>query len=182
VDILGVLFFLAMVAYFIYDRFFRSKNSDVVREDSVTQTVDTVMDIYPGLSDYSGCYQRRLLFTKNEYYNAKKLYKYAAERDLIVCPKVRLLDIIEPMKGEKYQALLGKIKSKHVDFVVCSMDLRILGVIELDDNSHDTEDRKNRDQFVDSILMDVGYRVVRVRGITETTLDAFAAKVVTEQI
>ena len=123
-------------------------------------------------STYAGCYQRKYLLTKNEWYAYKKLQPLAASMGLVVCPKVRLLDILEPRKGEKdYKSLFWKVQAKHIDFLICDQDLHIKAVIELDDNSHDRQDRKDRDTFVDEILQDVGYTVIRTKGITETTLD-----------
>lgn len=125
-------------------------------------------------TDFSQNYQKKYLLTKNEYYECKKLMQYASEKELIVCPKVRLLDIIEPRKGqENYMSYLQKVQSKHVDFVICDKALHILGVIELDDNSHDQKNRKERDVFVNQILQSVGYTVVHTRGIDENTLGAF---------
>lgn len=124
--------------------------------------------------DYSQSYQRKYLLTKNEYREYMKLRQFAADRGLLICPKVRLLDIIEPRKGEKdYKSLLYKVQAKHVDFVICDQDLRIKAVLELDDSSHDQKDRQERDEFVDQILTSVGYKVIHVRSITETTLDGF---------
>lgn len=85
--------------------------------------------------------------------------------------KIRLLDIIEPRSGSNYMSLLGKIQSKHVDFVICDQDLRIKAILELDDNSHNTKDRQDRDLFVDEILTSVGYKVIRTRSVTENALD-----------
>ena len=70
-------------------------------------------------------------------------------------------------------SLLGKVQSKHVDFLVCDQNLHILGVLELDDNSHNETKRKERDEFVNQILQSVGYKVLHTRGITETTLEGF---------
>ena len=127
--------------------------------------------------DYSKSYQKKYLLTRNEWHEYKKLQQYADIANLQICPKVRLLDIIEPRKGESnYMALLGKVQSKHVDFLICDKDLHVLGVIELDDNSHDQQNRKDRDAFVDQILQSVGYKVVHTRGVTETTLDIFTKK------
>ena len=120
---------------------------------------------------YSSAYQKRYLLTKNEWYEYKKLKRYAAELNLQICPKVRLLDLVEPIGGEGYMSYLGKIQSKHVDFVLCDQDLRIKAILELDDNSHNQQDRKERDLFVDEVLQSVGYRVIRTRSITETTLE-----------
>lgn len=127
-------------------------------------------------TDYSQSYQRKYLLTKNEYREYMTLRKIAAEKDLIICPKVRLLDIIEPRKGEKdYKTLFFKVQAKHVDFVICDKDLRIKAVLELDDNSHDQKDRQDRDAFVDQILTSVGYKVIHTRSVTESTLDGLTA-------
>ena len=122
--------------------------------------------------DYSQSYQRKYLLTKNEYREYMKLRQYAAEKGLLICPKVRLLDIIEPRKGEKdYKSLFYKVQAKHVDFVICDQELRIKTVLELDDGSHEQKDRQERDAFVNQILTGVGYKVIHVRSVTESTLD-----------
>lgn len=132
-------------------------------------------------TDYSRSYQRKYLLTKNEYREYMTLRKLATEKDLIICPKVRLLDIIEPRKGEKdYKTLFFKVQAKHVDFVICDKDLRIKAVLELDDNSHDQKDRQARDAFVDQILTSVGYKVIHTRSVTESTLDGLTAPQTTE--
>ena len=124
------------------------------------------------ITEYKGHYQAKYLLTKNEQAQYKKLKQYADANGLLICPKVRLLDIVEPRSGDpKYMAYMGKIKSKHVDFVICDQDLRIKGILELDDSSHDRADRQERDKFVDEILEDVGYTVIHTRYITENTLN-----------
>jgi len=121
-------------------------------------------------ADYSSSYQAKYLLTRNEWYEFKKLKQLADTKGLMICPKVRLLDIIEPRKGDNYRSLMGKIQSKHVDFVICDQDLHIKAILELDDGSHDRKDRQDRDQFVDQILTSVGYKVIHTRSVTEQTL------------
>lgn len=120
--------------------------------------------------DYTNAYQAKLLLTKNEWYEYKKLREYAAGKGLQICPKVRLLDLVEPKSGSGYMSALGKIQSKHVDFVITDPDLRIKAILELDDNSHNAKERTERDQFVDQILSGVGYKVIHTRSVTEKTL------------
>ena len=142
----------------------KPKQENAVKEEIITKP------------DYSQSYQRKYLLTKNEYREYMTLRKIAAEKDMIICPKVRLLDIIEPRKGERdYKSLFFKVQAKHVDFVICDKDLHIKAVLELDDNSHDQKDRQDRDAFVDQILTSVGYKVIRTRSVTETTLDSLTA-------
>ena len=125
---------------------------------------------------YIGKYKSRMMLTKNEYAAYKKLKVIADANGLLICPKVRLIDIVEPKAGEQEYALRAKVIQKHVDFVICNSDLKILGVIELDDNSHDTQKRMERDRFVDEILSDVGYTVIHTRYVHENTLDPIFEK------
>ena len=121
--------------------------------------------------DYSQSYQAKYLLTKNEWHEYRKLKQYAQELGLQVCPKVRLLDIIEPRRGvQNYKSLFYKIQAKHVDFLLCDQNLYIKAIVELDDGSHDKSDRQERDRFVDQILTSVGYKVIRTRSITADTL------------
>jgi hypothetical protein len=80
--------------------------------------------------------------------------------------KVRMADIIRPRKGLSASArtsALNRITSKHVDFAVCDpKTLQIVGVIELDDSSHDRADRRRRDEFVDAALASAGVPLARI--------------------
>lgn len=126
----------------------------------------------PNEIDYTTSYQAKYLLTKNEWYQHKKLKEIADTKGYVICPKVRLLDIMEPKRGEKkYKTLLYKIQAKHVDFLICDNDMHIKAIIELDDNSHNIESRIERDEFVDTILKSVGYKVIHTKYITPDILD-----------
>ena len=55
--------------------------------------------------------------------------------------------------------------------LICDQDLRIKAILELDDNSHDTTSRKERDEFLNSILQNVCYTVLHTRAVTKSTLE-----------
>ncbi len=79
-------------------------------------------------------------------------------------PKVRLLDLVWlPRDTPNAQAHRNRVQSKHVDFVLCSSDsLRPVLVIELDDASHERDDRTARDAFVDRVLQSAGIPILHV--------------------
>lgn len=78
--------------------------------------------------------------------------------------KVRIADLIKPGNGAGRQAALNRIIAKHVDFVVCDPgNLSVIGVVELDDKSHDLDDRRNRDALVDGALGSAGIPIARFR-------------------
>ncbi len=116
-----------------------------------------------------GAYQKAWLFSYNEKDAYNKLKPIAEELGYTIFAKVRLLDLLEPVKGNpKYKTYLYKVQAKHVDFVLCDAKLVARIIIELDDSSHDTEKRKERDAFVDEVVQSVGYKIIHVRAIDET--------------
>lgn len=70
--------------------------------------------------------------------------------------KVRLGDVFIPKKGlnrSESTTARNKIDRKHIDFLlVRSSDLAPLAGIERDDRSHERDDRKERDAFVDDVF------------------------------
>lgn len=115
-----------------------------------------------------GAYQKNWLFTYNEKDAYNKLKPIAQELGYTVFAKVRLLDLLEPVKGNpKYKTYFYKIQAKHVDFVLCDEKLIARYIIELDDSSHNAADRKKRDEFVDQVVTSVGYKIIHVRAITD---------------
>ncbi len=144
------------------------------KKKNAPEYVERPTIIYPQKTeDYKSKYQAKYLLTKNEWYEYKKLHEIALKHNLQICPKVRLADIIEPRKGTgEWQKLFYKIQAKHIDFLICDYSLRILAVLELDDNSHNQPERQERDKFVDEILRSVGYKVIRTKSITDEVISA----------
>lgn len=103
------------------------------------------------------------LLTNKEKLFYKSLKPIADELNLEICPKVRLADVVEIPKGTpKYTTWFNYIKSKHIDFVICDIEMNIVLVIEVDDKSHLKEDRRQRDQFVDRIFEQVGLKILHI--------------------
>ncbi len=110
------------------------------------------------------------------YHGLVEIYGTSA----IICPKVRLLDLIRPQQGldkSTYQTAFNRVAKKHVDFVILRPeDLSVLGVIELDDRSHERQDRADRDMFVDDALQQSGIPVCRVKCRRQYDLDLLATQ------
>lgn len=58
-----------------------------------------------------------------------------------------------------------------IRYVICNSKLVAKVIIELDDSSHDTQKRTERDLFVDTVLTTAGYKVIHLRGINEALLE-----------
>lgn len=120
---------------------------------------------------------RILPYVRKQYvFSASERSFYEILRRLVdghaVFPKMRLCDVVNVKKGSgEWQSHFNRINRKHVDFIVCNFDLAPVIAIELDDASHDREDRKERDGFVDSALAAAGLPLVRVRAQRSYVLD-----------
>ena len=133
------------------------------------------------------------------YYLRKSLFS-PAERSFVgvleglaydgvtIASKVRLADIFGVKKGLERgdrQRALNRISAKHMDFfIIQKTDGRPELGIELDDSSHDEDDRAARDSFVDTVFSSAGLPILHVpakaaydpREIRRQIDDAFAER------
>lgn len=112
-------------------------------------------------------YQRKKILTKNEYYFYTKLKEVTNKYNLQILTKIRLADLIEvkpySINKNEWGTYFNKIKAKHIDFAIVD-DMKVLLIIELDDQSHNNIERIERDKFVDDNLTACGYKIVHTRG------------------
>src|SRR5450830_123619 len=82
-----------------------------------------------------------------------------------IFPQVSLNNLVTVEKGTgSYQTYHNKVDRKSVDFVLFDKSaLSHVLAIELDDSSHDREDRQERDAFVDRVLAKAGLPLLHVR-------------------
>ncbi len=112
--------------------------------------------------------QRDALFTAAERSFLGVLDQAAAGR-YRVFGKVRIADVLEPVKGldkRVWARTFNRISAKHFDFVLCDpTTLKVNAVIELNDKSHASNRRINRDELVSTACADAGLalRVVKVQ-------------------
>jgi len=118
-----------------------------------------------GLADEPLPYRRKdYLLSKAELSFYEVLRQALAQSDQLVFAKVRLLDLVWLPKGTPNpQGWRNRVQSKHVDFVLCNRrELRPELVIELDDKSHEEDDRQVRDAFVDRALAAAGLPILHL--------------------
>jgi len=99
-----------------------------------------------------------------------------------VFSKVRLEDIISVKPGQPDAkitwSLRGRIKSRHVDFLITTPLGQPLVIIELDGKSHRSQQAKRPDQFKNELAKSVGLSLRRVK--TGQDFHQFAQKIKTE--
>jgi hypothetical protein len=80
--------------------------------------------------------------------------------------KVRVADVVEAKSSltrTDWQRTFNRIKAKHFDFVLCAkQDLRVVCVIELNDQSHKRRDRQDRDSFLSEICRDISLPLLQM--------------------
>lgn len=88
----------------------------------------------------------------------------AVGQDYYVFAQVHLPTIVShKTKGQSWQGAFSHINRKSVDYVLC--DKKYISpklVIELDDKSHQEEDRKIRDEELERILSEAGIPLLRL--------------------
>lgn len=156
---------IGSIAWIIVKRKTKSPGESAsIAEPTITegeeQEADKIIDII-------GKYEARPLLTDHEMNFYRALKPIADNLGLSIISKVRMADLVKPTANyyrerSEYMSYFGKIKSKHVDFVLCDPDtLKVKLLIELDDRSHDTNRVINRDEFVENVYRDTGYKLLR---------------------
>jgi hypothetical protein len=82
---------------------------------------------------------------------------------LAVQTKVRLADVFFVARPNENATYFNRIAQKHLDFLVCeALTMKPLLGIELDDSSHNRNDRQERDDFVDRVFQVAGLPLLRL--------------------
>lgn len=109
-----------------------------------------------------GRIDRLLTISEGDFYAA---LRQALPPGHLLFAQVRLAGLVRVQPwAQRDKTHWYKIQAKCVDFVVC--DERTFAarlVVELDDASHEREDRQARDAFVDEVLAGVGLPILHVR-------------------
>lgn len=118
-------------------------------------------------------------FTLNQT-SFKKRYKVMNESELafyitlkqqiqdqyIILSKVRIEDFVSVNSHHltfgQHNGLRNRIKSKHVDFLICDLQSRPILAIEVDGGSHKNQKRKDRDTFIDELYLHINLPITHV--------------------
>lgn len=109
--------------------------------------------------------RHRYILTKAErsFYG---VLQAATQENYEVFIKIRIADVLKPAQANRseWQSAFNKIAHKHFDFVICKKHtLQIIAAIELNDKSHDSADRKERDEFVRTACKSAGLPLVCIK-------------------
>ena len=107
------------------------------------------------------------IMTPTELNFYRVLKDFSIENGYIVFSQVALNSIIDVNKtGNKSKdtSLNNKIQNKIIDFVLCSsIDYTIKYCIELDDYTHNFNNRIKRDEFLNEVFLEVGIPLKHIK-------------------
>jgi hypothetical protein len=84
--------------------------------------------------------------------------------EYIVLSKVRIEDFVETRNGDGKYGARGRIKSRHVDFLICDkVTTSPLLAIELDGGIHKTSSVHKRDLFIDELYQTIKLPIHHIR-------------------
>lgn len=109
-------------------------------------------------------------YTKKDFFMSRAEHEcynaliQAVGHDYYIFAQVHLSTIVNhTIKGQSWQGALSHINRKSVDFVLCDKSyISPKLAIELDDKSHQEEERKTRDQELERILAEAGVPLLRL--------------------
>ncbi|QUI24845.1 DUF2726 domain-containing protein [Vallitalea pronyensis] len=167
------MIYLIILAIIIVAIIFKSALSDNEGNSNETSTNTQVQDVdqskeiiepKPNNDFNKAYYGTDSLVSKAELNFYRILNNICNELDCILFSKVRVADIVKVRSIENRQSYFNRIKSKHIDFVLCDkISLKPILCIELDDKSHNNAKRIARDKFVDEIINIVGFKIIHMR-------------------
>ena len=111
--------------------------------------------------DITKLYNAKTILTDREYEFYTRLKPLAHQYGLNIYTKVRLADLIEPKPKEEnpyWMECFNKIKAKHIDFALADDETCIVALIDA------RADRVERDDFVNAVLENTGYTLLRTYG------------------
>jgi len=84
----------------------------------------------------------------------------------IIFGKVRVADVVVPKAGlsrSARQKAFNKISAKHFDFLLCDKaDLSVICALELEDGSHNSKRRHQRDELLKGVCVAAGVPLIQV--------------------
>ncbi len=104
----------------------------------------------------------KYILSKSELMFYRELSNALKSENILIFPKVRLADILTVENIHANYGYLNKIKSKHVDFVICTKDSTPIVCIELDGTSHYRKSSKENDKFKNLLFDELDIKLIRL--------------------
>lgn len=112
-------------------------------DNALSEKEDTIYELKPIMSDY-----------ERKFYNILK----DLDNDYVVVPQLNLASVVKKINNNRYYTELFR----NVDFAIFSKDYtKLLLLIEINDKTHNTRKRKDRDLKVQKICNDINVKLIK---------------------
>lgn len=111
-------------------------------------------------------YELRADFFNRSEFIFYQIIKSKLPNNFMIFSKTRIEDFIRVKEGfwaKETYGLRSRIKSRHVDFLICNENGKPLVAIEIDWLSHMNLERQKRDSFVDNLYNEVWLPIHHIR-------------------
>src|SRR6056297_3915818 len=154
-----IIIIIAYIAYKLFIVIKSKKGKNNISKEKIDEQRDKD---YP---DYMPYQKKKFFLSKAENNFYKVLRAALKDTEYYISIKAKLIDFITVTKHPERQKFFNKIKSKHVDFLICNNDkyFNPILAIELDDKSHESGERKERDEFVDAVFRNAGLPIIHMK-------------------
>ncbi|MEO8911418.1 MAG: DUF2726 domain-containing protein [Candidatus Saccharimonas sp.] len=113
--------------------------------------------------------RQQYIMTERERRFYRKLH-HVFGKFYLIFPQIHLNDLFaHDQIGQSWQGALSTIQRKSVDYVLCTTDFRIVLAIELDDSTHGSPKRQERDRMVNYIFQCTKLPLLRMRDVENLT-------------
>lgn len=140
-------------------------------QEAADDVVNWILDLLAGEGKSGSPQAAQFPYTMREHFltpaelNFFKVLQEAVGNRVYICAKVALGDIfsVKSKDQSQFRIYTNKIDRKHVDFLLCDpQSMRPVVGVELDDRSHQREDRRARDAFVDEVFKAAGLPLLHI--------------------
>lgn len=130
---------------------------DIFLKKNKTQTEEVKLQDYPYTAKWNFMTPSELKFFK--------MLEQVVEDKYYIVPQVNLSNLLYLAKWQQnYNSYRSKIDKKSIDFVLFTKDeYKFHLAVELDDPTHEREDRIQRDEFVNEAMKKAGLRLIRCK-------------------
>ena len=124
-------------------------------------------------------YKRKAFFMTRAEHEFFDLLVSHMGSEYYVFPQVHLSTLLDhKTKGQSWKGAFLHINGKSVDFVICDKAyIRPIVAIELDDHSHEREDRQVRDYIVEEIFTQSELPLVRIENKPPFPIDNIVSRI-----
>ncbi len=123
------------------------------------QTNNSTDEVMIKNNNYKEDYEKKeYLLTPTELKFYKLLKKITDELNYTLFTQIALYEIVNCKNFKNF----NKIKSKSIDFVITEKNCKIKLCIELDDKTHNTNKRIERDTFINDMFKELDIKLLRI--------------------